>query len=582
MQKSWLIDDMIRICPQTGNVIEEESRHKSIYEHEDIVLRMTSPRNAYVSLQLIVKLELLSEADPVIELGPLRSDDIESPADYDVYMQWYHVLNGRFIPDALVPFQPYSNQPQVKQICHLNAIPDQSYTTFWIDMFVPRETQPGNYEGDLLIKMGDYIQSHSFTLQVLRTSVPDETLLTADLNNYADNLSRRMESLRDRKTRYQDGSYFQMERQFYRMSHEHRCVFHHLPYSHSGAIPESYIPEITGKGKFMKVEDWSLFDEHFGPYLDGSAFEGTKRGPIPLPYMYLPFNFHWPADYAKWGTKGYKTEFAAMLEEFHDHFTEKGWLSTQFELFLNHKKRYKLFPYDGDETRFLWDEKVNDIFYDFSRSVLERKEGAQFIFRTDASWSYGLHYSKYADIIRLWVVNDRIFSWYKDGLQHLKEAGCTVWTYGGAPKIDRSFIANAFLPMMTVARGTDGFVYWENTYWGNDWSVTPESGGATTLFYPGDKLFGIEGPLPCIRLKWLRNVMQVADCMESWIRECPDEARRDEINSLIANTLGVAEGSWWPKQPNFVDLPPYEWSDAELSDADAVTLPVGQPPESFN
>ena len=36
--------------------------------------------------------------------------------------------------------------------------------------------------------------------------------------------------------------------------------------------------------------------------------------------------------------------------KWNDTFREKGWTSTRFELFFNHKKRYKGFPWDGDES----------------------------------------------------------------------------------------------------------------------------------------------------------------------------------------------------------------------------------------
>ncbi|MDG0810120.1 hypothetical protein [Cohnella rhizosphaerae] len=309
-------------------------------------------------------------------------------------------------------------------------------------------------------------ETHEVRLRVLRTAVPDESRMILDLNSYADNISRRTDVLRDNPTRYEDGTYFKAERQFYRMAHEHRCLLHYLPYQHSGKMPPTFAPELAGKGKEMRVKDWSAFDEHFGPYLDGSAFADTKRGAIPIPYMYLPFNFHWPADYAKFGMKGYRTEFAGIMEEFHRHFTEKGWLGTKFELFLNHKKRYKLFPYDGDETRFVWDEKINDIFYELSKDVLEKEDGARFIFRTDASWSYGLHFEKYANMIKLWVVNQQMFSWFPESVDVLRAAGCEIWTYGSAERISTSLLATVFSPLAAVARGVDGFTYWESTKWG--------------------------------------------------------------------------------------------------------------------
>jgi hypothetical protein len=582
MNNSYLLHDMIRICPQTGQVLEEEARSRSLAEWNEATLNLISPRNAYVSFQVVVRLEGASAAELQVKADPVKGGHDEiSPDEFTYYVEWYHQVKGRYYPDALVPLAGNGAKPlSIARVTKLNAIPNQAYAAVWVDLFVPAGIRTGDYEGTIRVTAGSWSETHTIRLQALETVVPNESLVIADLNSYADNLSRRMNYLRNNEHRYEDGTYFQVERQFYRISHEHRALLHYLPYEHSGNIPSVFIPELEGKGKQMRVKDWSRFDEHFGPYLDGSAFKDTKRGEIPIPNMYLPFNFHWPADYVKFGTKGYRTEFTSIMEEFHRHFTEKGWLRTKFELFLNHKKRYKLFPYDGDETRFLWDEKINDIFYELAKDVLERKDGANFIFRTDASWAYGLHFEKYAKIINMWVVNEQIFSWFPEGLESLRAAGDDVWTYGSTPRIGQTLLGSAITPLSAVARGVDGFVFWENTLWGEDWPVTPDSDGATALFYPGDQLFGILGPIPSIRLKSLRNAMQVVDSVEQWIRRQPDGAR-SRIRGLIADALGIDQSEWWPGKPDFLVKPPYEWLDGAFSEAPKARLHKGQAPETL-
>lgn len=585
MNNSYFIHDRLRICPQTGQVLEEGARVRSLSELQEASADLVSPRNAYVSFQVIVPLGEAGVPEMRFKAEAVKGEHDEiPPVEFVFYAEWFHQVQGRYYPDALVPLAEGSSPTRsFAAITTLNAVPGQRFAVVWVDLFIPADIRAGQYRGSIQVTSEAGTHSHVFRVKVLETVVPNESLVIADLNGYADNISRRMDYLRDNEHRYEDGTYYKVERQFFKMAHEHRCLLHYLPYEHSGKIPEPFIPEIEGKGKEMHVKDWSRFDEHFGPYLSGSAFEDTKRGGIPLPYMYLPFNFHWPADYVKFGTKGYRTEFKAILEEFHRHCTEKGWLRTKFELFLNHKKRYKLFPYDGDETRFMWDEKINDIFYDLAREVLEKENGARFVFRTDSSWSYGLHFEKYADIIKLWVVNQQIFSWYPESLEVLRAAGNEVWTYGSAEKIGRPLLATAISPLAAVARGVDGFVYWENTLWGDNWHETPDSEGSATLFYPGDRLFGLPGPIPSIRLKALRDAMQVADCMEQWIQKQPEGGRsRNKMRQLIGSALDIEAEEWWPGKPDFLDLPPYKWENKMFSEAPRALLLKGQEPGSYN
>jgi hypothetical protein len=585
MKQSWMIHDMIRICPQTGSILETEvdDIFKPVLLDEPLVL--VTPRNAYLSMQIIVRTNKDDTDEISIYADPLLAVNIEfnqiAATDYTYYVQWYHHIESKYVPDGLIPWKAGRTAVNpVKQISQLNDIPNQAYAAIWVDLFIPADTVTGDYMGNLYVRKGENVDSHIITVKVLNTVVPNEASIIADLNCYADSLSPQYQHLKDQSSRYRDGSYFDVEKQYFQMAHEHRALFHSLPYSHSGNIPESFAPELEGAGKTLTVKDWSLFDEHFGPYLDGSAFKDSKRGAIPVPYFYLPQNFHWPADYTKFGRKGYHTEFSRILAEFHDHFTDKGWLDTKFELFLNHKKRYKLFPYDGDETRFVWDEKINDIYYAFGEDVLNRKEGAQIIFRTDSSWSYGFHYPKYADIITHWVVSNTIFRWYPEGLDHLHNKNCTIWLYTSAQAIDTCLLATAIWPLICTAVGVEGFNFWNNIDGGPNWHITPSGNGMTSMYYPGDRLFGIEGPIPTIRLKVLRNSMQVAESMEQWIRNNGVESRK-EMTKLVGSILAEDQTFDWPEPPAEIIKPPYEWLEEGFSEVKTAAYHEGSSPEVF-
>ena len=153
---------------------------------------------------------------------------------------------------------------------------------------------------------------------------------------------------------------------YHRIFYENRGTFHQLGYGHGGKVGPEFAPQLTGTGKQMHIASWDLFDRHYGPLLDGSAFRDSRRGARPIPFMYLPINPEWPASFLWWGEAGYDAEFVNVLSEMEHHFREKHWTNTKFEVFFNHKKRYKGFPWDGDEIRF---ERDNNYFRVYHRML---------------------------------------------------------------------------------------------------------------------------------------------------------------------------------------------------------------------
>src|SRR6185295_18257555 len=71
--------------------------------------------------------------------------------------------------------------------------------------------------------------------------------------------------------------FLRAEQSFFGMSHLHRTCLSVLNYSHSGNFSAGIALPLEGKGKEMKVKDWSAWDKRFGPMLDGTLFNGTPR-----------------------------------------------------------------------------------------------------------------------------------------------------------------------------------------------------------------------------------------------------------------------------------------------------------------
>ena len=151
------------------------------------------------------------------------------------------------------------------------------------------------------------------------------------------------------------------------------------------------------------------------------------RGPRPIPDVYLPLTPEWPAPYLWFGTRGYELEYTRVLSQMEQRFRQKGWTNTNFEMFFNHKKRYKVFSWDGDETRF---EKDNTFFKYYGRllkQAVPADSPVKIKFRHDASWLMRNQMDELAGIVNFWVCGGGIFAFYPEAPRLLKDRGDRVF-----------------------------------------------------------------------------------------------------------------------------------------------------------
>ncbi len=568
----WLFSDCLRIDGRDGSFIKtvpapEEQRH-----FDGIVLH--AARNAHACFQLaaapasgkISGLELL--------WSPLTGPAGEISAEnVRFYTQWFHRLHGKLVPDLLLPF----NGPLAFAVpLDRERLADQRAGAIWVELWVPPEQPAGDYAGTLTVRSGGQEQVFCISCRVSACTVPVRNKITADFNNYADSLSDSFDSLRDNPERYRDGSYLAVEQGFYRMSREHKGVYHNLPYRHSGAMPESFAPELEGEGKDIRVKSWEAFDAHFGPYFDGSAFADCRGGTYPVEFAYLPFSLAWPANYEKWGKKGYRTGYRRILGEFVRHFEEKGWDATVFEILLNNKKDYWFFPYTIDEIWYEHDQDVVDTYYDIIRGTFEDSR-AKFVSRMDSSNHCGNHLDhRFSDYCGMWVAGDAMFSWFPESVEVMRRKGNILWIYGSVLQaLDEPLLSLWVWPVRCMMTGATGFTVWNTTGFGTDPLTCPAASGGQALFYPGSP-FGLEQPLPSIRLKSLRSAMEVVEL--AMTQEAgPLQA---ELERRLNGALGMAgKEAWFRPKPEFVKTPPRYWDfDEAVPEAALPPVYLGRDP----
>ena len=491
-------------------------------------------KNEYVSFQIVLEDVSIPYENIKFRFEPSGGQAGIGQEGFSVFYEWFHQFDGKLIPDMLVPWE---HAGEIGLTAKTREYYTSRYTAFWVDCFIPKTIEAGAYTGTVYVDCGGDAIAIPYAVTVHKATLCDEALIHTDCNNYADAMTRIFpEVLANNEKRFEDGSYFKIESQFYKMTHDHRALFHYLPYTHSGFNYISFAPKLAGEGKTIHVSDWSLYDEHMGPYFDGSAFKGTARGEIPVPFAYLPFCFDWPSSYEKWGTEGYKIENRRILLDFLRHFEEKGWTKTVFEIFSNHKKRYRFFPYDGDETRHEHDEEFFYIFDDIFTDLLNQSN-VQVVIRTDSSWSFHKQYnSRMSEIIKMWTVGGGLILHVPESFQYMKEQGNILWAYGGLPQLNDRLVALYEWPIRCLQNEIGGILYWNTTGIGPEPLVCPTSGGGETFYYPTCGL-GLPGGLfPSLRLKFNRNTMQLVDLVKMYEGTWTYHQMRDAIDEIYGNT----------------------------------------------
>jgi hypothetical protein len=520
-------------------------------------------RGGYISFHLVVKLP----APGAYTLDVAVADPAHK-TQIDLFREWFHFVDSdkQYYPDALIPVRtPYSSRLPEPD----NRISNQTAQAFWVDVYIPADARPGTFSGSAKLKSAAKVISLPIRLTVLAPVIPPEDVLTMDHNSYGSSwLAEQFPASyrRDPAHWFESDEFFALVHAYHRIFYEHRGIFHQLGYGHAGKVSPEFAPALEGSGRTKHIADWSLYDRHYGPLCDGTAFASSRRGPRPIPFVYLPINPEWPAAYEIWGEPGYEAEFVNVVSEMERHFREKGWTHTQFEVFFNHKKRYAGFPWDGDEVRFPRDLNYFNEYGRLLKKALPPESPVHFVFRTDVSWDMEQQFKLLQGVVKLWCCSGGILSFYRDAPQDLRGRGDTVWYYGGPPGVNETSAAITEFALRAWLWGVNGFVHWLTVAPGEDpWFHF--DGGGTALVYPGER-FGRTEPIPGIRLKIQRNCLQDLAMIDSFKARRPLDSLRQEVARGYNNS---APDDWWNPRPALADVPSDQWLSSAIEEANQHT-----------
>jgi len=599
--RAWVVDDGVRINPQTGEAFEDNEMYPSglrikpgyrdrnwIFDTRTRRVTLAGARNEVLAFQLQI------ESKAPLEEVTVALSDLEGPAPFPaaknvrLFKEWYievkqpshgdsspvgfDCLGPGWYPDPLIPLdQPikrdFSMPFQIPD--RANGVPGQKVQGVWVDVYIPREQKAGMYRGNIGVKArggADVVESSlELRLNVFSFTLPDENHLGISLNDYGSIAPRRMPK--------------EKLWAFYRMCHRHRCVLDVLYNA----------PKVSGTGNGLQI-DWSGYDANFGPLFDGTAFTdkygycGPGRG-IPVKRFYLPFesspSWAWPRPPGEMWTDEYERAVKKALREFEKHFVEKGWTGTKLMMFYN---RY-------DESG-----RVKEIAH-FARLLRDAglKEPGRFLYRVDGGpptvvRGVGLEH------VGIWCVNGNVRYTHPDEQREIVNHGGEVWVYS-SNSAREPCIAAPYIDTEALALRTWGWIPWKYRdtvttmcEWGTffhangkrwrDPTIAAALGGKqvlngdAVLIYPGEFL-GFEGPVPSIRLKALRRGSQDFEYMWLLAQRTGDKRVVDEIVNRVLframhEALKPGQDYWQPRPRDSRSHDPAQWDEARRTLAQAI------------
>ncbi len=553
----WAVPDCVKVNPITGNVLEEAGTDYSgaptgryrqanpVWDGERQAVVLAGLRGEWVGFQLIC--ENLEQGSTTYKIAAAEFKGprgLTIPADaVGLSRLWYLKADSSekgWYADPLLDLGAGEAfcVPDQK-----NAVPGQKNQAVYAEVFIPQDAVPGDYQGRFTVSLlGAEDIFVPVKLRIGSGIISKEAHFVWSMMTY-DSPGIMSGPI------FMDRTYFlPSESSYYRMCHLHRATLSPVYYGHDGTASEDSEPPLTGKGKNMRVKDWTRWDKRFGRYFDASAFKGTPREGVGLDHFILPLCEHYPTSMNEgyqwnkvkwedhWKTAGpieqgfsqiYKEQWEAIARDFIKHIKEKGW-KTGFQVYPNDKYDSKLFDYrkkNGKEGVCFWrldepmhmDDFLAVKFFGELLRQSQQGEAKTILYRVDLSYP---QWGRDTLDPVMDIDNNGGAAKYRRFMEDWRERnGQVIWNYGAPPEINRSAFVLVGQALDQYSRGCDGFVEWLVLGGPKDW----QKPAATTVLYPGDEM-GHKGACASLRLKAFRRGEQDVEYL--W---------------LLANKLGLSK-----------------------------------------
>jgi hypothetical protein len=565
--KVWAFSELHKVNPQTGALIEVGPIWTS-------GVKLTGARNEFVAFQIAVESDTPVENIAVAVAKPLFAD-CKLPAVFQktgatqLYREWMvpddkDTSEARaWYPDVLLPLEGSFNLPAAD-----NGVPRQRVQPVFVDIYIPRDATPGVHHGTIEVRAGTLLHTIPVDVDVLPFALPDNLNFIVDLNAYGGvnsgyNIARGTTEYRN------------LLHAYHRVAHLNRANLDILGYSHSGSTEPDQTPPLTGEGAETKVVSWRDWDAHYGPLLSGSAFADLPRASVPVPIIYLPLFENWPGDLRrtyKWniperpqtlaeyqqlitrhalasgpieeGFPGdYQDRFSAVARQFAEHFRERNWKQTQYQIFFNDKYYYKDPTRSSGASGVSWwlldepnhhdDYRALSFFGWLGKRWLKDYPDVPMVFRTDISYVDFIR-DQIPDSIDIDCTSQHFFTKNRYLMDNRKRFGRTYWNYATTNHPRETNVSMRAWCWRAWVAGADAIVPWNTVRGIEAW----DRAEPLTVFYVGRK-FGLNEAFASLRLKAFRRGQQDVEYMALLARKKGWD--RDAVARAVTGALDLSE-----------------------------------------
>lgn len=573
--KVWSFPELHKVNPQTGELLERGPVWNG-------GVRLRGARNEFVAFQVAVESASPLKNIAVTVEKPLFASTklppvFQKTGAIQLYREWM-IPDDKdtsptrpWYPDVLIPLTGTFDLPSAD-----NAVPNQRVQPIFVDIYIPHDAVPGVHHGSIAVHAdGKLLHRIAVEIDVLPFALPDELSFLIDLNAYSGvnagyNISRGTPE------------YHKLLQAHHRIAHLNRTNLDILGYSHTGTTEPDQTPPLIGVGAETKVASWKDWDAHFGPLVSGSAFADLPRASVPVQAIYLALFENWPGDLRKsykWNIperartteeywqqiarhglqagliedgfpREYQDRFSAVAREFAEHFREKKWTKTRYQIFFNNKYYYKDPARIGrgvswwllDEPNHHDDYRALSFFGNLGKRWLKDYSDVPMVFRTDISYVDFIR-DQIPGLIDIDSASRHFFTRNRYLMDNRNRFGREYWHYADTNHPRESNVHMRAWAWRAWTSGADGIVPWNTVHGGASvWDRADE----LTVFYPGTK-FGINEPYASVRLKGFRRAQQDMEYLtllsrkNGWDRQAVAHAIQEVLDLSEETRLRYAE-----------------------------------------